>query len=265
MKKTLQIANSIAFVLMLIVNYLSNTGFFNHQTIAEVSRQNQSLITPAGYTFAIWGVIYLLLAGFVIYQSRSLIYPNAKDDFVLKVGGWFVLSCLANIGWIVTWLYGYTLISVIVMLILLYSLIQIIIHNQMELYDAPLSVIAFLWWPFVVYTGWITVATIVNIAAYLVKINWGGWGVQPEVWTIIMILAAVLINTMAIRTRNLREFATVGVWSLIGIAVANWGTNLSIQYTAIGSAIVLFILISLQAYRNFDTNPVTKLWNGEIR
>ena len=134
----------------------------------------------------------------------------------------------------------------------------------MELYDAPLSTIAFLWWPFVVYSGWITVAAIVNLSAYLVKIDWNGWGLDPVNWTIIMILVATIINILVIQRRNMREFAGVGVWSFIGIAVANWGVNASIQYTAFIAAAILLILISLQAYRNYDTNPINKLRKGEI-
>src|SRR5680860_1387278 len=116
--------------------------------------------------------------------------------------------------------------------LLLISLLIIIFRNRMELYDAPLSTIAFLWWPFVVYSGWITVAAIVNLSAYLVKIDWNGWGLDPVNWTIIMILVATIINILVIQRRNMREFAGVGVWSFIGIAVANWGVNASIQYTA---------------------------------
>lgn len=264
MKKTFQISNFIAFIVVIIVNYLSNTGYFNGQTIADVSNQNKTLITPASYTFAIWGIIYLFLLAFVIYQARSLFISNAKDDFVLDVGWWFVLSCAANALWIITWLYGYTLTSIGIMLVLLVSLLQIIIKNRMELYDAPLSTIAFIWWPFVLYSGWITVATIVNISAYLVKIQWDGLGLDPVYWTIIMIIIAGVINILVIVRRNMREFAAVGVWSFIGIAVANWNSNTSIRYTAVTAALVLLVLISIHAYKNYDTNPLNKISRGEI-
>lgn len=264
MKKTFQITNIIAFILVLVVNYLSNTGFFNNQTIADVSIQNQTLITPAPYTFAVWGVIYLFLLGFVIYQARSLFIENAKDDFVLRVEGWFILSCLANALWIITWLFGYTLISIGIMLVLLLSLLQVVVKNRMELDDEPLTIIVFLWWPFVIYSGWITVATIVNIAAYLVKINWSGWGLDPGIWTIIMIIVATVINILAITRRNMREFAAVGVWSLIGIAVVNWDVHTSIQYTAVAASALLLILIGIHASKNQATNPLNKLRRSEI-
>ncbi len=264
MKKTFQVCNILAFILVIVVNYLSNTGYFNGQTIADVSNQNKTLITPASYTFAIWGIIYLFLLGFVIYQARSLFKPNAKDDFVLSVGGWFIISCMANALWIISWLYGYTLVSIGIMLILLFSLLQIVVRNRMELDDEPLTTITFLWWPFVIYSGWITVATIVNISAYLVKIQWSGWGLDPVYWTIIMILIAAIINILVIARRNMREFAAVGVWSFIGIAVANWTSNTSIRYIAIIAALVLFILISAHAYKNQDTSPFNKFRRGEI-
>ena len=265
MKKILQIGNILAFILVLVVNYLSNTGFFNDTTIADVSSEYSTLITPAPYTFSIWGLIYLLLLGFVVFQVRSLFVKNARDGFVEEVGWWFIISCTANCLWIITWLNGYTLLSIVVMLVLLTSLMVIIFRNRMELYDAPLSVIAFLWWPFVLYAGWITVAAIVNISAFLVKIQWNGWGLDPEIWTVLMILVATGINILAVKNRNMREFAGVGVWAFIGIAAANWSVNILVQYTTLAAALALIILISIQAYRNIDTNPVTKLRNGEIR
>ena len=72
MKKILQIGNGIAFVSVVFINYFSNTGLLNNTTIGEISKDLNSLFTPAGYAFSIWGLIYLLLLGFAIYQGRSL-------------------------------------------------------------------------------------------------------------------------------------------------------------------------------------------------
>ncbi|MGZ8551175.1 MAG: hypothetical protein ACXWV2_10960, partial [Chitinophagaceae bacterium] len=96
MKKVLQIANGVALVATIIINYLSNTGIFNGNTMAVVSARLQNLFTPAGYAFSIWGLIYLGLFAFVIYQGRSLFTKTADDRIVLKIGWWFVVSCLSN-------------------------------------------------------------------------------------------------------------------------------------------------------------------------
>ena len=98
MKKQLQIANGFFLIFTVIFNYLSNTGSFTGKTIGNVSNQYHNLFTPAGYAFSIWGIIYLLLLGFVIYTGRSLFNPakNEVDGFVEKIGWWFVISCVAN-------------------------------------------------------------------------------------------------------------------------------------------------------------------------
>lgn len=260
MKKTLQISNGIAFVSVVIINYISNTGIINSTTIGEVSDSYKSLFTPAGYTFAIWGVIYFLLLGFVIYQGRSLWSKNVKDDeFVLKTGWWFVLSCLFNMAWIFAWIYQYTGLSCILILLLLVSLLKIVINNRMELDDEPIPVILFLWWPFVIYSGWVTVASIANMSSYLTKINWNGFGISDDAWTLILICVAVLINIFMVWKRNMREFAMVGAWALIGIGVANRNNYDSIAYTAFGGAVLLIVICAIHGFKNRKTNPFVKL------
>jgi hypothetical protein len=222
MKRTLQIANGIALVSTIIINYLSNTGAINNTTIGEVSGILQNLFTPASYAFSIWGFIYLLLIGFIFYQGRSLFSSNdSADDVVVRIGWWFVISCIANSAWVFLWLYGETGASCFFILLLLFSLMQIVFRCRLELDDEPFSRILFVAWPFVIYAGWVTVASIANIAAYLFKTNWDGMGYKPTTWTIIMIVAAVIINVRAIYSRNLREFALVGAWALIAIGIRN--------------------------------------------
>jgi len=259
MKKILQISNGIAFVSTVIINYLSNTGNLNGTTIGEVSNTLDSLFTPAGYAFSIWGVIYLLLLGFVIYQGRSLFVKVRDDDFILKIGWSFVVSCIANSAWVFCWLYGYTGLSCVFIFLLLISLLKIIMDNAMELWDAPISVIAFLWWPFVIYSGWVTVASIANVSSYLVKIGWDGFGISDVKWTIIMIVIATIVNLIITWTRNMREFALVGAWALAAIAYANNGQYQSIVYTAGAAAGILFLSSSIHGFLNRKTNPFLKL------
>lgn len=259
MKKVLQILNGIAFVSVVFINYLSNTGKMNNTTIGEISGDLNSLFTPAGYAFSIWGLIYLLLLGFAIYQGRSLFVKVRNDDFVEKTGIWFVISCIANATWIFCWIYEYTGLSCIFIFLLLFSLLKIVWKNRMELWDAPFSVILFLWWPFVIYSGWVTVASIANVSSYLVKIGWNGFGISAEIWTIIMIIIATAINLIITWKRNMREFAMVGAWALIAIGVANNGENTMITYTAFTTAALLIISSCAHAFKNRDTNPVKKM------
>jgi len=144
MKKILQICNGIALVSTIFINYLSNTGTINNTTIGELSDGLNTLFTPAGYVFAIWGFIYLLLLGFIVYQGRSLFVKVRDDDFVLKIGWWFVVSCIANSAWVFAWLYGYTGLSCVFIFLLLIALLKIVMNNSMELWDAIEHFVSFI-------------------------------------------------------------------------------------------------------------------------
>lgn len=259
MKKGLQIANGLALGSTIFINYLSNTGLMNNTTIGEISGGLRTLFTPAGYAFAIWGLIYLMLLGFGIYQGRSLFVGFRDDDFVTKIGWWFVLSCFANCAWVFSWIYGYTGLSCVFIFLLLISLLKIVWNNRMELWDAPFSVIVFLWWPFVIYSGWVTVASIANVSAYLVKIDWSGFGLSPVAWTIIMIGIATVLNLAITWKRNMREFALVGAWALIAIAVANQNSETAVANTAFIAASILVVSSLIHGFKNRNTNPLKKL------
>jgi hypothetical protein len=250
MKRFLQTGNVVSFLVMLVLNYLSNTGVFNGNTMASVSAEYQNLFTPAGFAFSIWGLIYVGLLAFVIYQGRSLFQRSGQDDFVTRISGWFIVSCLANSFWVLAWLYEYTGTSVLIMIILLFSLLRIILNLNMELDDVPVKKIAFVWWPFSIYSGWITVALIANIAAWLTKIGWDGFGVSDVSWTIIMICIATGINLSITWTRNMREFAMVAVWALIAIAFSNRHNHESIYLTALIAAGIITLSTSFHAYQN---------------
>lgn len=255
-KKTLQIANGIALISTIIINYLAAVGLINGNTVGEISVRYQTYFTPADYAFSIWNLIYLGLLAFIIFQGQSLFSKEKDNGAALQIGWWFVISCLANSHWIITWVYNYTALSVLMMILLLFSLVQIIFKTDMEMHDAPLKEIAFVWWPFAIYSGWIAVALIANIAAWLTKIGWQGFGISEISWTIIMILAAGAINLTITWTRNMREFALAGVWGLAAIAVSNWGDVQSIVYTSIAVAAILFISSGIHGFKNRKSFPV---------
>jgi hypothetical protein len=224
--------------------------------MATVSARYQNYFTPAGYAFSIWGLIYLGLLAFVIYQARGLFKETTDDWPVEKISWWFVISCAANSAWVFAWLYDYTGLSVIIMIVLLISLIKIIFNTRMELDDLPLKKIALVWWPFCLYSGWITVALVANVAAWLTKIRWNAFGLSGVTWTVIMIIVAGTINLVVTWTRNMREYALVGCWALVAIAVANWNEARAVVISAVGVAIVLFISSSVHAYVNRKSNPL---------
>ncbi|WP_209402540.1 tryptophan-rich sensory protein [Pseudozobellia sp. WGM2] len=258
MVKKLSIINLCSVILVVLVNYLSQALRLNDTTIGEMSARYDNLFTPAGYAFAIWGLIYIGLFAFAIFQIKRAHQEDKETNFIVQTGYWFATVNLLNTAWVFAFLYDYIGISVLIMLGILYALIQIILKTNMERWDAPIGIIAFVWWPICIYSGWISVATIANVSAYLTKLGWNGGPLSEETWTIIMILAAVVINLLIILKRNMREFALVGVWALTAIFIRHETNIPSIAFTALGGAILLFIASGIHAFKNRATSPVEK-------
>ncbi len=240
MKRTLQIANGVALVFTIIFNYLSNTGIFDGKTIGDVSDQYNTSITPAGYAFSIWGLIYVLLFAFVIYTGRSLFKPdkNDADGIIEQVGWWFVVSCITNCAWIVVWLNGWSGLSVVILVIAMISLTKILLET-LNFAETP----AKKWFvnvPFQIYAGWMSVALIVATAAWLGKIGWDGLGISGELWTVILIAVATVIHLMMTWRKNSPLFAIVGIWAFVAIAQANSESSSTIYICAMICAAVLF-------------------------
>ena len=241
MKKVLQIANVLALLGTILVNYISNAGSINGQTISSVSSKYENLATHAGYAFSIWGLIYIGLVAFVIYQARSLFLRRADDSIVSNIHIWFILSCLANSAWVLAWLYEKTGLSVLIMIMLLLSLLQIVLKIiATEAGDSIRNKI-FVRWPFAIYTGWIIVALIINVAAFITKVEWRGFGLPAITWGLIVICLAGLLNLFMTWIVRIPESAWVAAWALVAIAVANWDKGGAIKPTAIAVTAVLVI------------------------
>ena len=254
-QQTLSIFNLLAVLFAIGINYYSQVYTIHGNRVSDMSDKYNNLFTPAGYAFSIWGVIFLAILIFAVYQIYVTFVRKQTFDFISQTSGWFILANVANGLWIIAWLSDYTWLSVVVMFIILFSLIKIIINTNMERWRAPAKTILFGWWPISIYAGWISVATIANIAAYLSKIGWDGGFLTPVAWTIVLIVVATLLNLVLIITRGMREFAVVGVWALIAIYVRHQLTYESIAITALaGAAIILFTTFA-HAYRNRKINP----------
>lgn len=254
--------NTLSLIGALYINYLSGTGYFG-KTVGEVSAQNDTLFTPAGYAFGIWGLIYLMLIAFVIYQWYVRV-KNKDGECIERTGAWFILSNIFNSLWIITWLNGNIGISMIVILLLLISLIFMMFRLKLEVWDAPVRVIALVWWPICIYLGWIIVASVANASIYLKSIQWGMAGIGEATWAIIMIIISSLIYVFLIFTRNLREAAGVGIWALTAIAIKQMNANREIAIAAIICSAALFLLIVYHGYKNRATSPFVKISRGEI-
>lgn len=259
MKKTYAIINFLSVLLVLAVNGLSQAQRWNNTTIGEQSDQYENLFTPAGYAFSIWGLIFLMLIAYAIFQIRRAFFSKKESPFIIQTGWWFAIANVLNSAWVVAFTYEYIGLSVIIMLGILSSLLLVIWRTNMERWDAPIEVIAFVWWPICIYSGWIAVATIANFSAFFASINWTGTELNEVVWTMVMITVAVLVNALMVWLRNMREFAAVAIWALVAIFVRHQEQFESIAYYALSGAIVLFFITSVHAFKNRDTAPHLKL------
>lgn len=249
MKKTFQLLNIVFLVVTILMSYLSNAGIFNGETMATVSAKYPNLFTPAGYAFSIWGLIYLGLGAFVLYYSSFDKSLEAKGNTVTKIGWWFVISCICNSLWVVTWMYGYLFLSVPVMIGLLISLFKIIGNTKEEFERNNLKTNLFLKLPFSIYAGWISVALIANTAAFLTKIQWNGFGISETAWTIIMISIAGLLHLFMIWKQKMPTLACVAVWALVAIAVANHDSNSWVYHVALFTAAILFVNVVVYSFK----------------
>lgn len=241
--KTLQILNILGFILVILLNSLANALPINGMTTGELSNLYPNLFVPAGFTFSIWGVIYLLLLAFTIYQARSLWKKEATDDFVQTIGPWFFISCLANASWIVAWHYQQVILSLLIMLLLLTSLIIIYrrLHSNVESPDRARKYFVHL--PFSVYLGWITVATIANVTTLLVDRGLSGFWLGETIWTAIMITIAVGFGIFFLLKKRDVPYALVLIWAFYGITAIRFNSiiliaaYIGITLLAIGSII----------------------------
>ncbi len=218
-----QVINVIAIVITLIVNGLANGLPLNGRMTGEISDGFSVYFVPAGYVFAIWGVIYLGLIAFGVYQAL----PSQRENPRLRrIGYWFALSSLANSVWIFLWHYLQFPLTVVVMLLLLVSLI--VIYLRLNIGQTRVSTVE-RWTvdiPFGVYLGWITVATIANVTSLLDYWQWSGFGLSEPLWAVVMLAMAVIVAYLMAQTRRDVAYLLVLVWAFIGIAVKHAPTPL---------------------------------------
>jgi len=232
--------NIIAFVLTVIVNSLAgSTTLLGGVNTAEISDANPTLITPAGYTFAIWGIIYVLLGLFVVFQAL----PSQKEKLYQKQIGWlFILSSIINISWLFLWQYELLSLSLILMFLLLVTLILIYTRLGIGKTKATFQEKIAVHTPFSIYLGWITIATIANVSITLFAINWDGFGIAAETWGILIIIIALLLTLIVTTLRKDIAYGLVVVWALIGIA-SKQTENPNIVTLAQASAVIIILAL----------------------
>jgi benzodiazapine receptor len=241
-RKSVGYANILFFILTVIVNSIAgSTTLIGGKNTATISNNNPTLITPAGYVFSIWGIIYILLGVFVVYQALP---REQNSTYREKIGWLFVLSSLINIAWIFVWQFEILILSVVLIFALLLTLIAIYMRLNIGKSKATNSERIAVHLPFSVYLGWITIASIADVAVTLTAYKWNGFGISPETWAIVVVAVALIITMLMLGTRKDIAFALVVIWALIGIGVNHSSNQTVVLLTEISSVLVAIGIIA---------------------
>lgn len=229
--------NLVLFAVMILMNYLANALPLNNKTTGEISDMYPNLFVPAGVTFSIWGVIYLLLLGYCIVQ-----FTGSNQITIYSISRLFAATCIFNSLWIFAWHYQLLPLSLIIMLCLLITLIAI----NLRITDLKPGLIKA---SFGVYLGWICIATIANVTTLLVAYGWSGFGVPEETWTIIMISAGTFIVALSVLNMKNPFIGLAVIWAFSGIIIKRQDDYRSIVITAIIAILVISVITVISFFR----------------
>lgn len=198
----------VFFIAMIAINYLANSLPFNNKSTGDISSQYSNYFTPTGFTFSIWGIIYIMVGVFVV----RLALQNGvffEQVYVTRLILFFVFSCIFNMLWLTMWHYNKIELSMVMMIGLLISLIFV----GMSIPDTEVFMKA----TFSVYTGWISVATIANATILLVKWNIPFFQNNQIVWYLIVVTIGLILAGMMLFGGRDVLFGIVFIWAYFGI------------------------------------------------
>lgn len=252
----LKIFVAISYLLMIAVNALANILPINGNNTGEVSNAYPNLFAPAAITFSIWGLIYLLLAAYTLYQFGLFQKDNGRGKAKLfkEIGIYFSITSVANILWIFSWHYRLIGLSLLLMLVILFYLIKI--ADLLRKQKLSSKETFFIKAPFSIYFGWITVATIANVTALLVSLNWNGFGLSDQLWMMLILLIGAAIGiARTIKDKNI-FYGAVLIWAYFGILVKHttidgFNSQYPMVIGTVGVCLIAFLLVnSLVLFKN---------------
>ena len=250
-----QVVNVVSTILPIVIGGLVGSG------VANGSNRNPVLITPAGYTFSIWGLIFVATIAFAIYQALPSQRENPRFR---RIGYWYTLGNLCCAAWDIVFPRQLIALSEVIILVSLVALVLAYIRagvalvnvSRLErwLADVPLGI----------YAAWVSFATVVNTAVFLRSISWNGFGIDATVWAgIILVVAALIVSVVSIGRRDV-AYAAVGTWALLGVVVADLQKGVASVAIVAGilAALTLVVAIIVAVRR---TPPRAPQVSGDIR
>lgn len=248
-----QILTVVALIATVAMNWLAVALPLNGKDTGQLSDQYPTLITPAGYAFAIWSVIYLGLAAFAVYQALPAQRTNQRIAAITPL---FWLSCVLNVLWLVTWHYEVLWLNVLIMLGLLASLIAIYIRLRPGRARASLVEHWVVDVPFSIYLGWITVATIVNITVVLYAAGWSGSGIGADVWAAVLLGVGALIAAYIGLRNNDAAYPAVIVWAFLAVAQKHANVQLVQTAALLAAGVAAVVLLAALVQRVRGKQPL---------
>jgi len=258
-KIALQVGNILFLIAAIAFNGLANAGLREGMSVGDISDKYFTLFAPAGFTFSIWGVIYLALIAFVVYQGRDLFRRGQSWDmpWLGKVSFWFMLSCVFNVLWLFAWVYERIGLAFFLILALLGSLTFIYLRLHVGLRAVGQGEKYLVHLPFSLYLAWVNVATIANASALLVAEGWTPPFFDVGMWTAVVVIVVGMIGVFVTGQRNDIAFGAVFAWALLGIFVKHQQLEdeglLSVKiatWVGIGMIAITAILNSLRQRSN---------------
>jgi translocator protein len=236
--------NTIGLISVLVVNYLANALPIGGNSTAEVSAFYPNLFVPAGITFSIWGVIYLMWIVVISKQWQK----GSIDQQIAQIWGiWFFLTCMCNISWIFAWHHQWVLISMVIMVLLLAALATMFLklhYHKEDFHSHP-------WLSFIAlgcYFGWISIASVANFTAMLVHFSWSGIGLSPVFWTCTMVTIASALGIYMVLKYGDIAFGGVIIWALLGIVLKRQMESAAFYWpaiTAFALAGIFFLFVAI--------------------
>jgi len=235
--KAHQIITVLATLVTITINALANILPLNGLETGVISDRFEIFFVPAGYVFSIWGLIYLALIAYTVYQALP---AQAENPILKRIAPLYWVGSLANSVWIFLWHYevfSLTLIAMVAILITLILISQVLLDVQgLQKWLVRL--------PFSIYLGWISVATIANVSQNLFLFEWNGWGIEAQVWAVIMLAVASLLGLVKIWQEKDTPFALVLIWAFVGITISQAGAALVVNAAWVSVFVLVIALVA---------------------
>lgn len=242
----------VTFVLTLVINGFASSGALFGASIGDISDLFDIYFVPANLTFSIWGVIYLGLTAFVVYQALP---SQRSNPYVKRISWLFVISNLFNTAWILLFQNYMFIASVPVMFAILATLIAIYLRLDI---GQPVSR-ATTWLlqvPFSIYLAWITIAAIANVSQALFANGYESlFGISGDIWAVVMlVIGTAIISTVVYLGRNI-AYALTAVWALAGIVIAQYTPANYVGPVAIGAIVVVLSILGFSLWKARKAQP----------